>query len=150
LIVVLDASPVGLLTHPKRSPSSLACYRWISRLVRRDIRVCLPEIIDYEIRREALLNNSAQGLVLLDRLPELVEYVPIRTLAMRRAAQLWAEARKRGLPTADRSALDTDVILAAEAQLLGEATGDAVVVATTNMGHPAQFVDARRWQDIQT
>jgi predicted nucleic acid-binding protein len=149
VIVVLDASPVGLLSHPRQSPPSLACHQWVSRLVRRGVRVCLPEIIDYEIRREAILRESTQGLALLDRLPDLVEYMPIRSPAIRRAAQLWAEARKRGLPTADRSALDTDVILAAEAQLLGEVTGDAVVVATTNVRHLTQFVDARRWQDIQ-
>jgi hypothetical protein len=40
------------------------------------------------------------------------------------------------------------VILAAQAQLLGEAVGDAVIVATDNIRHLAQFVDARRWQDI--
>lgn len=113
------------------------------------VRLCLPEIIDYDIRRESMLKNSARGLDLLDRLPLLVEYVPIRTPVMRRAAELWADARRRGMPTADNAALDADVILAAQAQLLGEATGDEVVVATDNVRHLTRFIEARRWQEIR-
>ena len=113
------------------------------------VRVCLPEVIDYEIRRETILNRSLRGLRLLDDLQDLLEYMPIRTPVMRRAAELWAQARQRGKPTADPAALDVDVILAAQAQLLREATGDEVVVATDNVRHLAQFVDARRWQEIQ-
>ena len=112
------------------------------------VRVCLPEVIDYEIRREAILKHSVRGLDLLDNLPLLVEYVPIRTPVMRRAAELWAQARERGMPTAHEATLDVDVILAAQAQLLAEATGDEVVVATDNIRHLARFVDARRWQEI--
>jgi hypothetical protein len=44
-------------------------------------------------------------------------------------------------------ALDADVILAAQVHSLR--TGDErVVVATTNVGHLARFVEARRWPDI--
>lgn len=48
------------------------------------------------------------------------------------------------MPTADPRALDGDVILAAQASLL-LSQGDEVVVATTNVGHLAQFIDAREW-----
>jgi predicted nucleic acid-binding protein len=148
VIIVLDASPVGLLANPEQPPEALACYRWAARLVNRGVRVCLPEVVDYEIRRESLRRSSTHGLTLLDDLPLLVEYVPIRTPVMRRAAELWAQAQNRGVPTADKAALDADVILAAQAQLLGELTGDDVVVATDNIRHLARFVDARRWQEI--
>jgi predicted nucleic acid-binding protein len=148
VIIVLDASPVGLLTNPRQPPSAVACNQWVRQLVRHDVRVCLPEIVDYEIRRSLLLNNSSNGLTRLDRLPLLVEYIPMSTPLLRRAAQLWAEARRRGRPTADAAALDADVILAAQAQLLGELTGDLVVVATDNIQHLEQFVRARRWQEI--
>ena len=76
-------------------------------------------------------------------------YFPITTDVMRRAAQLWADARNRGRPTADPKALDADVILAAQAQLIGEAAGDRVIVATDNIRHLAQFVEARSWQEIE-
>ena len=74
--------------------------------------------------------------------------MPINRGTMLRAAQLWAEARRRGRPTADAAALDVDVILAAQAQLLAEELREEVVVVTTNARHLAQFVDARRWQEI--
>ena len=61
---------------------------------------------------------------------------------MLRAAELWAEARKRGQPTADPKVLDGDVILAAQALQVGG------IVVTDNIGHLSQFVDARRWSDI--
>ena len=148
MIIVLDATPVGLLSNAKQTSNAVACYRWAARLVVEGVRVCLPEVIDYEIRRESILNDSARGLDMLDDLPLLVEYLPIRTPVMRRAAELWAQARKRGMPTADEASLDADVILAAQAQLLGEATGDQVVVASDNIRHLAQFFDTRRWQEI--
>ena len=148
MIVLLDASPTGLLSNPEQTPIAVACYRWAARLVNDGVRMCLPEVIDYEIRRESILENSVRGLDLLDDLPLLVEYLPIRTPVIRRAAELWALARRRGMPTAHQASLDVDVILAAQAQLLHEATGDEVIVATDNIRHLAQFVDARRWQEI--
>jgi hypothetical protein len=63
------------------------------------------------------------------------------------AADLWAQARKSGLPTAPPDALDGDVILAAQA-LLATGPGDVVTVATGNVGHLAQFVDAQPWEKI--
>ena len=62
---------------------------------------------------------------------------------MRPAAQLWADSRRRGTPTADPKELDADVILAAQA-----IEADAIV-ATHNIGHIAQFVAATSWQNIQ-
>ena len=63
------------------------------------------------------------------------------------AAQLWADARRRGQPTADPHALDGAVILAAQATWLASG-GDTVVVATMNATHLARFVDARAREDI--
>lgn len=46
----------------------------------------------------------------------------MNTAIMLQAAQFWAEARQRGIPTADPKALDGDVILAAQATMI-EAEG---------------------------
>lgn len=67
---------------------------------------------------------------------------------MLRAADLWANARRRGRPTADPTALDADVILAAQTQLFAEAIRERVLVVTMNERHLAQFVETRRWQEI--
>jgi hypothetical protein len=63
---------------------------------------------------------------------------------MRLAADLWARARQKSLPTAPNPALDGDVILAAQALVLGV----PVVVATDNVAHLGRFVPADLWQNI--
>lgn len=107
----------------------------------------VPGIADYEVRRELIRVGRTTGLARLDLFKQTFRYVPITTEAMLLAAELWATARRRGRPTASDAALDADVILAAQAQLLAK-DGDEVVIATTNPGHLAQFVDARPWQEI--
>lgn len=148
MIVLLDASPLSLATHPSGEGEARACGEWITHLTRRGVRVRVPEIADYEVRRELLRVGRIRSVRRLDALIEMVGYLPLTTATMRRAAQLWAQARSRGRPTADRHALDADVILAAQAQLLAEDEGDEVVIATTNPRHLDQFVAARRWQEI--
>ena len=64
--------------------------------------------------------------------------------ALRFAAELWAQSRRTGRPTADATALDIDVLLAAQALRIG----GAPVIATTNQKHLSQFVSAFHWTDI--
>jgi predicted nucleic acid-binding protein len=99
------------------------------------------------VRRELLLARLQASLNVLNALQAELDYLPVTTAILRQAAQLWAEARQQGSPTADRHALDADVILAATARAL-LAEGHDVIVATTNIGHLARFVPATRWQDI--
>ena len=87
-VVALDAGPLGLVTNPKRSPESLACARWLQGLVAGGSRVVLPEIADYEVRRELVRGRRVRGLQRLDALVDLVEYLPLTTAAMRQAAWL--------------------------------------------------------------
>lgn len=51
-VVVLDAGPIGLVTNPKLSPESTLCTRWLQTLITSNIRVIIPEIADYEVRRD--------------------------------------------------------------------------------------------------
>jgi predicted nucleic acid-binding protein len=143
--VILDSSPLGLLCHPRKSAVSLACKRWLTSLTRIGRRVIVPEIADYEVRRELLRMNRTAALARLDALPTVCEYLPITTAAMHRAAQLWAQSRQQGRPTAGETAIDADVILAAQAQMLGV---PEVIIATTNIGHLSRFVPADLWGNI--
>ena len=145
--VLLDAGPLGLVTHPRAEPNREAAL-WLRALLSAGVPVLVPEISDYEDRRELLRAGKSRGLSRLDQLAQDLGYLPITTEVMRLAAGFWAEARKQGQPTASDESLDADVILAAQAAILNEDTDDDVVIATTNPRHLSRFVDARVWQEI--
>jgi predicted nucleic acid-binding protein len=145
--VLLDAGPLGALANPRASSETLRYRRWLDALLAQGAAVLVPEVTDDEVRRELLRLGKRAGVRRLDRLKLTLGYVPISTEAMLLAAEFWAEARRQGRPTAGAQALDGDVILAAQASLLARG-GDAVMVATTNVGHLARFVDARLWEEI--
>lgn len=148
-LLVLDSGPIGLLTYSKATANAKACRQWVRAHAERGTRVIVPEIADYEVRRELLRMELTGGLLRLNSLVTLanVSYLPITTEAMRLAAEFWAQSRRSGRPTADPKELDGDVILAAQAFL---ATGedDQVIVATTNAVHLSRFVPAAAWRDI--
>jgi len=126
-VVLLDSGPLGLLCHSRRSSVTVACEQWLAALLASARRVLVPEIVDYEA------------------LAQTTEYLPITTATMRRAAELWAQARQQGQPTAGDNTIDGDMILAAQALTLGTPN---VVIATTNIGHLSRFVPAELWQAI--
>lgn len=137
--IVLDTGPLGMITNPKWNKAAL---EWLKAMFATDRVVMIPEIVDYELRRNMILENMDASIQLLDQLKELLVYLPIDTPTMLHAASLWAEARKIGKPTAADKALDGDVILAAQALLV-----DAVV-ATDNVKHLDLFVTTQKWSEI--
>ena len=149
MIVLFDTGPLGILTNPKGPPVTLECQHWVDSLLLKGYRMILPEIADYELRRELLRENKLKGIRRLDECKlHLLEYLPITTPVILKAAQLWAESRQAGLPTADPKELDGDVILAAQGLVVGEG-GEKVVIATKNVRHLSIFLDARECRDIE-
>jgi predicted nucleic acid-binding protein len=146
-LILLDSGPLGMVTNPKAKGLPLACQQWLKTLLKGGERFAIPEIADYEVRRELLRANLLKSIHRLDHLTQTLEYIPIQTDTMLLAASLWAEVRKMGQPTADAKALDGDVILAAQAQLLANEM-TRVIIATTNVGHLSRFATALSWQDI--
>lgn len=145
-VVFLDTGPLALVTHPRNEHRETA-RDWLLALVAGGTLAVLPEIVDYEHRRKLLHLGSTGSIRHLDALKETIGYAPLTTSVMLRAARLWAEARRRGLPTASERALDVDVILAAQAlEFAGD--GDVVVIATTNPRHLSRFVEARDWREM--
>ena len=86
-----------------------------------------------------------KGIERLNELRTTLGFVPITSEAMLQAAASWADARRRGRPTASDESLDADVILAAQSATL---SGKSVIVASTNPRHISRFVVAEHWQDI--
>lgn len=138
-IVLLDAGPLGMVSHPKAWTESHRAIEWVFELVATGTEVLIPEIADYEVRRELLRAKRFKGVQRLNELKRELGFLPLTTDAMLLAAQLWADARNRGTPTADDSALDADVILAAQAKML---LNDETIIATTNVRHLERFAAA--------
>src|SRR5688572_2437138 len=143
MLVVLDAGPLGDLCNPRRHAPLGA---WMDTGLARGIEFVVSEATDFEVRRELVRAKLDLSLARLDRIVKTTRTAPVTRDIWLAGASLWAEARNRGRPTAGPQTLDIDVLLAATAlSLQGE--GD-VVIATTNVRHLAQFVDARLWSEI--
>lgn len=146
--VLLDAGPLGLVTNTNpRNPEAVQCAQWLQSMLSSGIRVCIPEVSDYEVRRSLIKIDSKKSINKLDLLNSVLDYQPITTLAMHQAAEFWARARKQGNPTADDKALDGDMVLVGQASEILQ-KGDNVIIATTNVKHIELFMDARQWNDI--
>jgi predicted nucleic acid-binding protein len=113
------------------------------------MRFIVPEVVDYELRRELLRLGNVRALSQLDAfiLAEHDRYLALTTRAMRLAAELWARSRRQGMPTADPHALDIDVLLSAQILSHSVARSD-FVVATSNVAHLSLFVPAKSWNLI--
>lgn len=146
LALILDANALSNLIAPAKHRNFA---EWFERMRRVGHVFVIPEIADYELRRELIRIKST----LLPRLDELAEldgfyYAPLSTPVMRLAADLWAEAWNERRATADRHALDGDATMGATARLLkmGER---GVVVVTDNLKHIQRYTSAARWEDIE-
>jgi predicted nucleic acid-binding protein len=147
--VLLDSAPLSSACRNPRHPAAAHCRQWIDALLARGVLVAVPEIADFEVRRELTRVGAVASLNRLDALVRAggLIYVPVTTVDWRQAAMFWADARRLGVPTAHPHALDADAILAACAVTIGQ-PGDSVLVATTNTAHLARYCDARLWTTI--
>ena len=158
--VFLDTSPLSQVTRtPGRNADADACRLWSEHVAGRDIAILVPEIADYELRRELLRTNNINSVARLDVFAaSIAQFLPLDTTTLREAAQLWANLRNAGIPTASKDALDGDTILAAQVFAWCRANTvalSAVAVATSNVGDLTRYTDAEkkrlqaaRWQDM--
>src|SRR5579864_6538079 len=135
--LMLDTGPLAMLVHPR---PDRAFAEWFAAAVAAGQIIVIPEIADYELRRKLLHQDFKQSIARLDSLEVFLRYLPVDTATLRRAAELWAAARRRGRPTAPQAALDGDVILAAQAE--------GAIVVTEDLQDLSQFVPIRRWSEI--
>jgi predicted nucleic acid-binding protein len=154
MIVILDSGILGKLCNPNNSPATIAVREWLFSLLAKGVRVVTNYVCDYEVRRSLILNSqkglSSEGINNLDKLADIIEFLPVKETIWKAAAQLWAEARLQGIPTTDDKNLDADVIICAQWKLLTEEfPGRYIVIATTNVKHLTRFTEAKQWQEIE-
>ena len=147
---MLDTGPLSLVASLPRTTLVQQLHRWAEQHATVGNRLLVPAIADFEVRRELVRLQRHQSVQALDAFEtaEPYRYLPLTDSALRLAASLWAEARQRGMPTADPRELDCDVIIAAQALTLQVQPG-TLVIATSNVGHPSQFVNAALWTEIR-
>src|SRR5437762_1241365 len=92
-IILLDAGPLGIISNPRFSPQNLACHEWAKEALAGGNQIFVPEIADYEVRRELLRANKTSSLTRLNSVKSAFGYLPITTVVMLRAAEFWARAR---------------------------------------------------------
>ncbi|MGP0062443.1 MAG: hypothetical protein ACLQGP_02415 [Isosphaeraceae bacterium] len=147
-IIVLDSGPLGDACRRRGHPDVEHLTLWLHQVMANGSMLAIPEIADYEVRRGLLWDGAVDGIERLSQLRnDLRHYIPITTAAMRKAAELWADARRKGVGTADVRAIDADVIPVAQAMVF---TGldDSLLVATYNERHLSRYVNARHWNAI--
>ena len=150
MIVILDSGVLHTLISTSKVKEVTDCQDWFYYLLSRSALVVTSAICSYEVKRELIRRNKALEINNLNQLKTLIELLPVDEPTLELAAELWAEARNRGLPTADDLSLDADVIICAQYQLLAEEyPGRYIVIATTNVKHLSRFSEAKEWQDIK-
>ena len=146
-ILLLDEGPLSLVTNPRESAQSRRCKEWLASILARGSRNS-PGDCRLRAERELLRANRLNGIDRLDELIDRLGYLHVDRDVFQYAATLWAWARTEGIPTAEDTSLDSDVILAAQAQIAARDSGDEVIVVTTNVAHLERFVAAQRWDTI--
>lgn len=144
-VVILDTTPHGILANPKLTQTVRTCRRWVSALIAGGCTVVIPEIADYEVRRELIRGGRTLSIQSLDALAVQFNYLPLNTVAMRIAAELWAYARNIGQPISHDRSLDCDTVLCAQTHALSDPTA---IIATGNPAHLVRFAPAADWQTI--
>ncbi len=142
-IYLLDTGPLGLLAHD-RPARRLPIQTWLVQEMTAGATVYISEVADFEVRRELTrLIRAGQlpptRLNRLDQLANLCSYLPVCTAMWRRAADLWADSRLQGTPTASAGALDADILIAAQAAEV------LATVVTNNPLHIGRWVPVHAW-----
>ena len=99
--------------------------------------------------RELVRAGKMHGLARLNAFnaAEPDRFLSVTDTALLLGADLWARSRNAGTATADPKELDADVLIAAQVLDLG-LPPSGFIIATTNIGHLAQFAPADLWTNI--
>jgi len=150
-ILLLDNNILSKIVRPELQENQ-PVFDAISRLQGNPrLRIYVPEIIDYELRRKLLHLGYRQRQTrkwareALAGLDEWVSigYIPLTTKALRLAADIWAQTRANGQLRGPEDDLDVDVILAAQARQAGGR------ILTTNEKHFRNIADVFDWKTVQ-
>jgi hypothetical protein len=58
-IILLDASPLGIISNPRFSTQTLDCHRWAKERLASGAQIVIPEV-----REDSFVFRSGQGILL--------------------------------------------------------------------------------------
>jgi predicted nucleic acid-binding protein len=78
--IVLDSTPLGLVLQKGTYPQANACRAWLERITIAGHRVVIPDLIDFEVRRELLRLGRKTAVDWLNRLYEnpQIDRLPVK------------------------------------------------------------------------
>ena len=126
--ILLDSGPLSQITHPRVNPH---IRQWLTFIKTQRWIVQIPEICDYEVRRELLLHDFDKSIDRLNQFRQRKQLLAITSETLLTAAEIWAWIRAKGQSTKDDRALDVDVILIAQA-IAQQELFERVIVVTTD------------------
>lgn len=150
MTVFLDAGPLGILTNPKLPDETLRALQWVLDMEAAGHRFIVPAVADYEVRRELIRAGKVKGIAALNAFntAQPGRFISMTDSALLLGANLWAQARNAGTPTAHPRDLDGDVLIAAQALDMGLPLAE-IVIATVNVSHISLFAPAVFWSNIR-
>ncbi|MEO3704388.1 hypothetical protein [Trichormus azollae] len=83
-VILLDTYPLSKVTHPKIDPK---VQQWFKSLQESKTVIRIPEITDYEPRRELIREGKSRSLERLDTFSQIC-LIPITSETIRKAAEL--------------------------------------------------------------
>lgn len=152
LAILLDTGPLGLVTAPVGHTDGDSCKQWYATLEAIGSRFYVPQIADYELRRELIRSHKTESVAMLNTFnkAEADRYLCLTADQIHLAAQFWARLRNEHRAGTDDKSLDADLLIAAQAEELlnSDPFLDDVIVATTNPKHLKSVTRAELWSDI--
>lgn len=152
--IVLDSYPLGNSIVPLAKPgtiptSSELCRQWMEDCQAAGSVLLVPAIAYYEEARELEQRQAMSKLARFEAFCfEPTRFIPLTLDDLKTAARLWGQVRRTGQPTADKHALDGDVILAAQVLNLPLPAG-RFIIATRNVSHVTRLgLPAEQWENI--
>ena len=84
-IISLDSGPLSLVTQRRGTAEGDACKQWLADHLALGTRVVVPEIVEYELRRELLRARKTAGV---QRLEAFIAAEADRLIPLKRSAML--------------------------------------------------------------
>ncbi len=151
-VVLLDTGPLNQLVFADKNPALVAIYDQASAA---GLAVVVPDVVRYESRRKFIdmrRRHPRQAPLLLEKLDAICAAVAMgetNVAVLDLAAELWADARRRGVQTSGDKSIDFDVIIAAHARRMATPQQNVGIV-TSNVRHfEGHQVEALTWPQLE-